>query len=969
MDNTNEKKSLSSNVNWGSVGYLVYKRTYARPIPSKNRTEEYLETIDRVVNACRVQLKCDFTDVEENFLRKMMVEMKGMVAGRFLWQLGTSTVKKLGLASLQNCAATVIDHPIRPFVWAMDMLMLGSGVGYNLQREYVYSIQEKVKKVKITRNDSKDADFILPDTREGWCSLLERTLESHFITGKSFSYSTQLIRSKGAPIGGFGGVASGPDVLCWGIGQISEVLNKRAGKKIRPIDALDIMNIIGFVVVAGNVRRSAQIAIGDADDLQFLNAKRWDLGNIPNWRAMSNNSVVCNNIELLPPQFWEGYMGNGEPYGLINLGLARSCGRIGETIYPDPDVVGFNPCQPAFATVLTPDGVKQFKDIGIGSKIWSKEGWTTVVNKWSTGVKKVYNYRTTGGVFVGTENHKLDTPVGKVEAKDCEKVLTISGPELPTPSFLPEVVMDGLVLGDGYHKRMSGRTYTYPCLVVGKNDSDYFNSEVANLFVSKFQEDNSRQDWRVVTSITAEEKKKTYNLSIPDRYLSADSATILSLLRGLYSADGSVVKQSSGCRVTYKTASKLLSQQIQQLLSQVGIRSYITTNKEREVEFDNGTYLCKESYDINISKDVLIFARQIGFLQSYKMEKLLDSTKDWTPNNQDTYTSIKEVEELGEFEVFDITVDNNSHTYWTGGLSVSNCAEQSLAAYETCCLAEIFLPNITSQAELIQVAKTLYRINKHSLALKCHHKETEKIVHKNMRMGIGITGYLQATEEQKSWLPRCYQELRAYDNMYSGQKRWPRSIKLTTVKPSGTLSLLAGVTPGVHPGFSQYFIRRIRIAANSPLIALLKKNGYPMEPVLNLDNTYDHSTMVVSFPCSYPEGTVIAKDMTAISQLEWVRKLQSEWSDNSVSCTVYYKSEELDSIKEYLAKNYNSGIKTVSFLLHQEHGFKQAPYQEIAKEEFEEMISKVTPLTKFDLVEEDEMEVSEECESGACPIK
>ncbi len=86
------------------------------------------------------------------------------------------------------------------------------------------------------------------------------------------------------------------------------------------------MNIVGRIVVAGNVRRSAQIAIGDATDVEYLNAKRWDLGNIPNWRAMSNNSVVCSNTELLPEEFWEGYKGNGEPYGLINLVAARRDG-------------------------------------------------------------------------------------------------------------------------------------------------------------------------------------------------------------------------------------------------------------------------------------------------------------------------------------------------------------------------------------------------------------------------------------------------------------------------------------------------------------------------------------------------------------------------------------------------------------------------------------------------------------------
>jgi ribonucleoside-triphosphate reductase (thioredoxin) len=334
--------------NFGPVGYITTKRTYARRLRDTvtSPTEEFPQIIDRVIRAAKTQLDVGFTSEEEHEVRDMMLSLKGLVAGRFLWQLGTRTVDKLGLMSLQNCAVTVINEPIRPFTWAMDALMLGSGVGFNLQRENVYQLPH-VKRVKIVRQDTNDADYIVPDSREGWVALLERVLEAHFKTGKGFTYSTVCVRGKGTQIKGFGGVSSGPEELCWGMAEISKVLNARAGKRIRPIDALDMMNIIGYVVVSGNVRRSAQIAIGDMDDIQFLNAKRWDLGNIPNWRAMSNNSIVCNDIENLPEQFWQGYQGNGEPYGLINLHLAQLCGRLGEEQYPDPDVVGFNPLRAA----------------------------------------------------------------------------------------------------------------------------------------------------------------------------------------------------------------------------------------------------------------------------------------------------------------------------------------------------------------------------------------------------------------------------------------------------------------------------------------------------------------------------------------------------------------------------------------------------------------------------------------------
>jgi ribonucleoside-triphosphate reductase len=294
------------------------------------------------------------------------------------------------------------------------------------------------------------------------------------------------------------------------------------------------------------------------------------------------------------------------------------------------------------------------------------------------------------------------------------------------------------------------------------------------------------------------------------------------------------------------------------------------------------------------------------------------------------------------------------------------CSEQVLESFETCCLAELFLPNIRNEEELFDLTKLLYRINKHSLRLPCHQDETEYTVHKNMRMGIGVTGYLQATEEQRSWLPKNYERLREFDRAYSDLHEMPRSIKLTTVKPSGTLSLLAGVTPGCHPGYARYFIRRIRMASNLPLVDVCRKHGYPVEYQKNYDGSRDPNTVVVSFPCEFPEGTTLAKSMTAIDQLEIVKRLQAEWSDNAVSCTVYYKKDELPAIKEWLQKNYNDHIKACSFLLHSDHGFEQAPYEEITEAEYKKLKKQVRSIKSVEASMAFELQ---DCESGACPVR
>jgi hypothetical protein len=161
-------------------------------------------------------------------------------------------------------------------------------------------------------------------------------------------------------------------------------------------------------------------------------------------------------------------------------------------------------------------------------------------------------------------------------------------------------------------------------------------------------------------------------------------------------------------------------------------------------------------------------------------------------------------------------------------------------------------------------------------------------------------------------------------------------------------------------------IRRIRIASNHMLAEVCRDKGYPVEYARDASGKENYNTVVVSFPFRYPSNAKLASEMTALDQLHQVRKMQELWSDNSVSCTVYYKPEELSIIKEYLAKNYKNNHKSLSFLLHADHGFAQAPYEEISKERYEELSAQVESI---DSLEEAEYESQDECESGACPVK
>jgi len=222
--------------------------------------------------------------------------------------------------------------------------------------------------------------------------------------------------------------------------------------------------------------------------------------------------------------------------------------------------------------------------------------------------------------------------------------------------------------------------------------------------------------------------------------------------------------------------------------------------------------------------------------------------------------------------------------------------------------------------------------------------------------------------EGLTWLDPVYSGLVAFDKTYSVLHKMPESVRLTTVQPSGTLSLLPGVTPGIHPAYAQYYTRRVRFGSSDPLVEACRKRGYKVQWDIGLDGREEHTRYVVDFPCMSPLGSILAADMTAIEQLEWVKKMQTDWADNAVSVTVYYRKEELDDIKAWLSKNYDKSIKSVSFLLHADHNFSLPPYEEITQAEYEKAISRIdTSIPMVQRFHAGSMDL-EDC-VGACPIK
>lgn len=329
-----------------------------------------------------------------------------------------------------------------------------------------------------------------------------------------------------------------------------------------------------------------------------------------------------------------------------------------------------NMCQPKEATVLVKKDdtvyIGTIGELNIGDTIWSGKQWTKVVNKWSTGVKNVYKYSTTTGYFLGTDNHRVVSKGVKIAVGEAQTIdWCVGDSAVLTEGFNVQDVMDGLVLGDGTVHKASNNLVL---LTIGHKDGDYFESEVKDL-ITRDRSGISKGCFEITTTLSSEELPKTFERAVPERFFKANEKTKRSFLRGLFSANGSVV----GGRVVLSQTSYPLITQVQEMLSSLGIHSYVTTNKERETEFSNGSYICKKSYTLNITSGRDLFEKHIGFLQKYKNEKI-------KPSNPPKYetSDIKTGELIGEKEVFEITVEADEHTYWTGGVLVSNCQEIAL---------------------------------------------------------------------------------------------------------------------------------------------------------------------------------------------------------------------------------------------------------------------------------------------------
>jgi adenosylcobalamin-dependent ribonucleoside-triphosphate reductase len=305
------------------------------------------------------------------------------------------------------------------------------------------------------------------------------------------------------------------------------------------------------------------------------------------------------------------------------------------------------------------------------------------------------------------------------------------------------------------------------------------------------------------------------------------------------------------------------------------------------------------------------------------------------------------------------------------------CGEITATNGTLCCLSEVFINKHSSLKEFLRTLKFAYLYAKSVTLGIFHIPLMNKVQLKERRIGLSLSGIAQflcnhTLDEFKKWMICGYDEVQKWDKIYSDWLTIPMSIKTTTIKPSGTISLLVGSTPGIHFPKSEYYIRRVRINNNDPLINKFKNSGYTIEK-----DFYDSSSHVIEFPVWQLQNNNIkadtkgkfrtVNDLSLWEQVSLQSLMQENWADNQISSTIEIKKGEENDIEPIL-NYFQYHLKSISFLPSDQKEYKQMPIEPITKEKYEELISKIKKIDYYTKIKIEDAQGDKYCTNEICII-
>jgi hypothetical protein len=678
----------------------------------------------------------------------------------------------------------------------------------------------------------------------------------------------------------------------------------------------------------------------------------------------SNNSIFAE-IGMDYNSIVDRIADNAEP-GLFWLENSKKYGRMIETEanWKDSRVEGINPCGEITleshelcvsgnTRILTKSGYPKIKDVvGKDVEIWNGKEWSCV-KPFRTGTnKKLLRVVFSDGSHLEcTPEHRFSIETSKhggiathkqIEAKNLLighklELLETNG---EIEGFHDDNAFEwGFFAGDGY---LDGGSIN--AVVCGDKAKLESLGMKGTFGIPQEKEGYSDPVNRVYLKKILKDFDMAKNLNdkdsgIPEYFFNMDKSSTLEFIAGWIESDGTIQKNegSSHYRI-YGSYQKMIDLQL--ILRRIGI-NYVSVSVASPKGFETNfgarsrdlfyvtipsSECNKISENLRIKKidDKLIAS---GFINNpaYKQSKQVRKTK------RQRIVSIETIE--GLFDTFCFT-ETKLHKGVFGNVLTHQCN-----------LVESIPYNHDTLEDYKITLKYAYLYAKTITLLGTHWQDTNRVMLRNRRLGVSMTGLVMALQkhgynEMKQWMEEGYETSKYYDKVYSDWFAIPESIKLTAAKPSGTVSLLAGVTPGIHFPESNCYIRRVRISKLSPFVKVLKNAGYKVEPAVGQED----STMVVEFPIFIGNNIRTIEDVSMWEQLALAAFVQKHWADNSVSVTVTFKQEEAKDIAHAL-NYYQYQLKAVSFLPRLETGaYAQMPYEKIDKATFDKMTARLKPL-------------------------
>lgn len=928
---------------------IIVHMKYARYLPEQKRRETWDELVDRNKE---MHLK-KFPSLKEEidkayklvYQRKVLPSMRSM-------QFGGRPIE-VGPQRAYNCSYLPIDD-WRAFQEVMFLLLSGCGVGYSVQEHHI----EKLPDIRKP-NPSRFKRWLISDSIEGWADAIKVLMKSYFNGGYTVDFDFSDIRAKGSLLVTSGGKAPGPQPLKECILKIEGILSsKNNGDKLKPIEVHDILCHIADAVLAGGIRRSAMISLFNADDEDMLSCKAGSWWELNPQRGRANNSAVLLRHKIDKSFFKKLWK---------KIELSHS-GEPGIYFTNDKDVLTNPCCISGECRILTKDGYIPLKDLEGHIETYNKDGEIVNGVVYKTGQKetieiKCGNTKRYTSLRV-TKDHRLMLDNGSsINAGDLKH-----GDRIRPYFFLREYsdvteFKYGFIFGDGTFRK-NGSNHKK----VEVNFSPLKDHDIIELF-KRTNDDRLKRIF--TTHVTREDvEKRGIDLStnIEDKALPCFITN--DFLMGLYSANGSVVSET---RVSYKTVSKNLAYGLLDLLKRMGFEyPYVTTNKPKIVSFGNGDYLCKESYDVNLSRlsDLIKFGAEIGFHQEYKRDALEHTILKKSPY-------VFSIKDFGTEDVYDFSLFDDTHWGVIEGLVVHNC-EIALPANCFCNLTEINASDIESQADFNERARVAAFIGTLQASYTNFHylrnvwKTTSE---KYALLGIGMTG-IASNAVFKYDIKQASLESLIENERVSKMIGINKAARIGCVKPSGTTSILLGTSSGIHAWHNDYYIRRIRVGKNEAIYKYLMETN---PSLLEDDYFRPHDTAIITIPQKAPDGATLRNE-SPLHLLNRVKEIRDKWiipshrsGDNThnVSCTVNIKPDEWESVGEWMWENrdcYNG----LSVLPYDSGTYTQAPFEDIDRKTFEDMFSKLHSVDLTKVIEsEDDTNLQNElaCAGGSCEIQ